>query len=88
METDWAENRAKLPQDFIRSTIGKVFDGLYSTGERDMYRTRVERSAKGTDIFISHRGMQEVYTSQHQGVDRLAEPRPPTRSSKPRCCRA
>ena len=64
METNWGENRAKLPQDFIRSTIGKVFDGLYSTGERDMYRTRIERSATGTDIFISHRGMQEVYTSQ------------------------
>jgi len=64
METNWAENRAKLPQDFVRSTIGKVFDGLYSTGERDMYRTRIERSANGTDIFISHRGMQEVYTTQ------------------------
>lgn len=64
METNWAENRAKLPQDFIRQTIGKVFDGLYSTGERDMYRTRIERSASGTDIFITHRGMQEVYTSQ------------------------
>jgi outer membrane protein assembly factor BamC len=63
METNWGENRAKLPQDFIRTTIGKVFEGLYSTGERDMYRTRVERGATGTDIFISHRGMQEVYTS-------------------------
>lgn len=63
METNWAENRAKLPQDIIRQTIGKVFDGLYSTGERDMYRTRVERGANGTDIFISHRGMQEVYTT-------------------------
>ncbi len=63
METNWAENRAKLPQDFIRASIGKVFDGLYSTGERDMYRTRVERGANGTDIFISHRGMQEVYTT-------------------------
>jgi outer membrane protein assembly factor BamC len=64
METNWAENRAKLPQDIIRQTIGKVFDNLYSTGERDMYRTRVERGANGTAIFISHRGMQEVYTSQ------------------------
>ena len=33
METDYAENRAKIPQDFIRNTIGKVFDSLYSTGE-------------------------------------------------------
>ncbi|RZJ07257.1 MAG: outer membrane protein assembly factor BamC [Rubrivivax sp.] len=63
METNWAENRAKLPQDFIRQTIGRVFDSLYSTGERDMYRTRVERGANGTDIFISHRGMQEVFNS-------------------------
>lgn len=64
METDWAENRAKLPQDFIRSTIGKVFENLYDTGERDKFRTRVERSPNGeTEIYISHRGMQEVYTS-------------------------
>lgn len=63
METNWAENRAKLPQDLIRQTLGKVIDGLYSTGERDMYRMRVDRGTNGTDIFISHRGMQEVYTS-------------------------
>ncbi|HOX66657.1 MAG TPA: outer membrane protein assembly factor BamC [Burkholderiaceae bacterium] len=62
METEWNENRARLPQDFIRNTIGKVFDAIYSTGERDKYRTRVERSAGGSDIFISHRGMVEVAT--------------------------
>ena len=28
METDWAENRAKIPQDFIRSSIGRFFDAL------------------------------------------------------------
>jgi outer membrane protein assembly factor BamC len=64
METDWAENRAKIPQDFVRQTLGKVFDSLYSTGERDKFRTRLERNANGgTDIFISHRGMIEVYNS-------------------------
>ena len=64
METDWAENRAKIPQDFIRSTIGKVFDSLYSSGERDRFRTRLERGANGTtEIYVSHRGMEEVYTS-------------------------
>lgn len=76
METDWAENRAKIPQDIIRSTIGKVFDSLYSTGERDKFRTRLERNASGgTDIFISHRGMIEVYnsTSKDQTV---WQPRP------------
>ena len=64
METDWAENRAKLPQDIIRQTIGKVFDQLYSTGERDKFRTRLERNAQGgTEIYVSHRGMQEVFNT-------------------------
>ena len=66
METDWAENRAKIPQDIVRSTIGKVFDGLYSTGERDKFRTRLERGKEAgtTEVYITHRGMQEVYTSE------------------------
>ena len=65
METDWNENRAKIPQDFVRATIGKIFDGLYSTPERDKFRTRLERDANGnTEIFISHRGMVEVYNNE------------------------
>ena len=65
METDWAENRAKIPDDLIRNTIGKLLDSVYSTGERDKYRTRFESGVDSgtTDIFISHRGMEEVYTS-------------------------
>ncbi len=59
METDWAENRAKLPQDFIRNTIGKVLENLYDTGERDKFRTRLERNGNTTEIYISHRGMVE-----------------------------
>ena len=76
LETDWAENRAKLPQDIIRSTLGKVFDSLYSTGERDKFRTRLERGPNGsTEIFISHRGMAEVYTNQ-QKDSTVWQPRP------------
>ena len=76
LETDWAENRAKLPQDIIRSTIGKVFDSLYSTGERDKFRTRLERNASGgTEIYISHRGMVEVYTNT-QKDNTVWQPRP------------
>ena len=63
METEWAENRAKLPQDFIRKAVGKVFDSLYSTGERDRFRTRIERTDKGIEITITHRGLAEIYTS-------------------------
>lgn len=62
METDWAENRAKLPNDPIRGVVGKVLDSLYSTGERDKFRTRVERTANGTEVYITHRGMEEVYS--------------------------
>jgi outer membrane protein assembly factor BamC len=61
IETGWAENRAKLPNDFIRSTIGRVFSGLYDSGERDLFRTRLERTEAGTEIYVSHRGLEEVY---------------------------
>lgn len=65
METDWAENRAKIPDDIIRNTLGRLLDSLYSTGERDKFRTRLEPGAEPgtTDVFISHRAMEEVYTS-------------------------
>ena len=76
METDWAENRAKLPQDFIRNTLGKLIESVYSTGERDKFRTRLERNeAGGTDIFISHRGMIEVYNSSAKDQT-VWQPRP------------
>lgn len=78
METDWAENRAKIPQDPIRNVLGKVLDQLYSTPERDKFRTRLERSqdGKSTEIYISHRGMYEVYDTE--GKDHTVwEPRPP-----------
>jgi outer membrane protein assembly factor BamC len=76
METDWAENRAKLPQDFIRNTLGKIVDSIYSTSERDKFRTRLERTANGgTEIYISHRGMVEVY-SNNQKDQTVWQPRP------------
>ncbi|NBW51468.1 MAG: outer membrane protein assembly factor BamC [Betaproteobacteria bacterium] len=76
METDWAENRAKIPQDFIRASLGKLLDSFYSTPERDKFRTRLERDANGdTEIFISHRGMVEVYTNERDGQT-VWQPRP------------
>ena len=66
METDWAENRANIPTDAIRGFLGKALGTLYSTPERDMYRTRLEKGAKPgmTEIYISHRGMVEVYINE------------------------
>ena len=75
LETDWAENRAKIPQDILRRTLGKVIDGVYSTPERDKFRTRIEKSGSGTEIYISHRGMYEVYSTE--GKDKTVwQPRP------------
>lgn len=62
METDWAENRAKVPLGTIRTWIKSVFDDAYSFPERDKFRVRVERVDEPgrSEIFITHRGMAEV----------------------------
>lgn len=77
METDWAENRAKLPQDIIRATLGKFLDQIYSTPERDKFRTRLEKGAEAgtTEIYISHRGMYEAYADEGKGRT-VWQPRP------------
>jgi outer membrane protein assembly factor BamC len=68
METDWAENRAKIAQDFIRSTIGRALDSLYDTGERDKYKTRLEVSKPGeTEIYITQRGALEKCVTDSTG---------------------
>lgn len=78
METEWAENRAKIPQDTVRKLIGAVLENVYSTSERDKFRTRLERgTAPGTtEVYISHRGMVEVLKGP-EGSDQLIwQPRP------------
>lgn len=76
METDWAENRANIPQGTIRSVLGKALGTLYSTGERDKFRTRLERTGDGgTEIYVSHRGAEEVLVGQDKESSRWT-PRP------------
>ncbi len=80
METDWAENRAKLDLGMIRNFLGKL--SPYETGERDKFRTRIEHGVKPgtTEIYISHRGMQEVYTTAQtadSNQETAWQPRPP-----------
>jgi outer membrane protein assembly factor BamC len=66
METNWAENRAKLPNDAVRNTIGRLLQNLYDTGERDRFRTRIERTAAGSEIYISHRGAEEAFADDRR----------------------
>jgi outer membrane protein assembly factor BamC len=75
METNWRENRSKLPNDPIRNTLGRVLGNLWDTGERDLYRTRVERVEGGSEIFVSHRGIAEQYTGP-QRDQTVWRPRP------------
>jgi outer membrane protein assembly factor BamC len=66
METDWAENRADIPNDLFRRTVGKYLDFFYSTDKRDKFRTRIEKGTEpGTvEIYVSHRGMEQVPTTK------------------------
>lgn len=75
METDWAENRADLHDGVIRSLLGKVGDFVYSTSTRDKFRTRFERGTQPatTEIYISHRGLEEV---EQGDITTVWQPRP------------
>ncbi len=79
METDWAENRAKIAQDWIRSTVGGALDSVYDTGERDKYKTRLEVSKPNeTEIYITQRGAIEKCTTDTTGacLSTIWTPRP------------
>ena len=85
METDWAENRAQINEGAgIRSLLGKVFDNLYSTGERDKFRTRIEAGTQPgtTEIYVSHRGMEEIYV-QNTATSDMRDTRWQPRASDP-----
>ena len=76
LETGWAENRANIPQDGLRKLFGRALDSLYDTGTRDRFRTRVERVPGGSEVFISHTGMQEIYVDKAQRDATVWQPRP------------
>lgn len=74
METDWAENRADIPQGFIRNFMEKFSTKLYSAATRDKFRVRLERGVVPgtTELYLSHRGAEEVA----QGEVFVWQPRP------------
>ena len=68
IETDWYEDRSKIPQDIVRRTVGRVMEGLWSYPRRDKFRTRLEKGVEPgtTEVFVSNRNVEEVYTSNNQ----------------------
>lgn len=78
IETNWAENRADIPQGPIRNLLGKVMDGAYSAATRDQYRVRLERGTEAgtTEVYLTHRGVQEVVKGTATDSDTVWQPRP------------
>jgi outer membrane protein assembly factor BamC len=80
METDWAENRATISKSWLANAMGGLLRSAHGTDERDKYRTRLERTPTGgTEIYVSHRGMVQVYTEydNRQGpMDAVWQARP------------
>lgn len=79
IETDWAERRVKIQKSGISKIFGKIFDKLDSSGEQDMYLTRLERSKDGnsSEIYISHRGMKEELDVDKNGYKWRSRPNDP-----------
>lgn len=77
MQTDWAEDRSKLPGSMGGFSLQRAIGPLYSTGLRDRFRTRLERTpdGKGTEVYISHQGLEEVYKDSDH-VTLAWQPRP------------
>lgn len=60
VETDWAENRAKIPGGLLRRALGSIIDMVADSGERERFTTRLERVNGKTEVFISHERMVET----------------------------
>jgi outer membrane protein assembly factor BamC len=80
MRTDWLDNRAEIRRDFVTRMISKVAEGVYATSTRDQYTVRLESgpSPGTTEIYLSHRGMEEklVTNAIGDGSRTIWEPAP------------
>jgi outer membrane protein assembly factor BamC len=78
METGWLENRADIKNDFITDAVRSVFDGLYTAATRDQFRVRLEegRAPDTTELYLTHRGMQQKITTTGDTERPVWEPRP------------
>ncbi len=63
IQTDWAENRAKIPEGWIRKALGAIIDQVFDSGERERFRTRLERVDGKTEVYVSHQHMVETPTT-------------------------
>ena len=66
IETEWSEKHFDIPQGIIRDALTRGLGTLYSSAERDRFRIRLEPGLEKdtTEIFITHRGVEEVYITE------------------------
>ena len=80
LETDWKQNKTKLPSDGVRSLLSGLLDNLSDSGFRDRFRTRLERRADGgTEIYVTHFGATQQLSGKDNSVqtsDVVWMPRP------------
>jgi outer membrane protein assembly factor BamC len=80
MKTDWLENRADIKQGMLTDFFRKALDSLHSAGTRDQFRVRLEpgRTDGSTDLYLTHRGMEEkmVTTAGGDSENGVWIPRP------------
>lgn len=74
IETNFLENRLELPTNWF----SKLLSRISSTGIRDKYRARVEKTAdpKVTRVFITHQGLKEYASEEINSIKLWWESRP------------
>ena len=72
METDWAEVRTPLPAGAVKDLLNRLSKAFYGVAVRDRYRTRIERGSEPgtTEIYISHRGAEQVIVGDENSYAR------------------
>lgn len=75
LESGWAENRADVPDSFIRQLLKSAMDNVFSAPTRDKFRIRLERGQKGEIlVYVTHYGMKDQTSGRdnefHTWVDR------------------
>jgi outer membrane protein assembly factor BamC len=77
METEWLENRADIPDGPVRAVLRRFLDFAYAAPTRDKFRVRLDRVGSNTEVYLTHYGVEEVFTGRDDNVQWQSRPRDP-----------
>jgi len=74
LETAWTDKKLNAESEEKKSALNTVLRLFRpSSGQRDRYRARIERTATNTaEVTITHRGQEEVWADSHQDTTKWA----------------